>query len=166
MPRVPRLLLSLAALTGALGLLIAWVLQHAYGYAPCPWCTLQRLIVMLIVLLCLVGLLLPREGARQALAALAVLGALLGLSAALYQHFVAAKSASCNLTLADRILSALGLPDLWPAMFEASARCDEADLPWLGIPFSLWGALLFGALGLMAALALRRRTSNLIFLKK
>ena len=35
--------------------------------------------------------------------------ALSGIAAALWQHFVAAKSASCNLTLADKIISGLRL---------------------------------------------------------
>ena len=79
-----------------------------------------------------------------------------GVAVALYQHQVAAQSASCNLTLADRIISTLGLADIWPAMFEATARCDEADRPWLGLPFSLWGAALFAVLGVGALVALRQ----------
>jgi hypothetical protein len=41
-------------------------------------------------------------------------------------------------------------------MFEATARCDEADRPWLGLPFSLWGAALFVVLGVGALVALRQ----------
>jgi disulfide bond formation protein DsbB len=66
-----------------------------------------------------------------------------GVATAIYQHVVAARSDSCALTLADRVIGGLRLVEFWPAMFEATARCDEANLPWLGVPFALWGALTF-----------------------
>jgi disulfide bond formation protein DsbB len=104
----------------------------------------------------MLGAVAPGVWAPAVASALAAMLSLSGVAVALYQHQVAAQSASCNLTLADRIISTLGLADLWPAMFEATARCDEADRPWLGLPFSLWGAALFVVLGVGALVALRQ----------
>ena len=138
------------------GLGLAWVLQHRFDYQPCPWCVLQRLLVSAVALVAMLGAVAPGAWAPVISSALAAVLSVSGVAVALYQHQVAAQSASCNLTLADRIISTLGLADFWPAMFEATARCDEADRPWLGLPFSLWGAALFVVLGLGALAALRQ----------
>lgn len=155
-PALSRTLLVLIGgmAIGALGL--AWVLQHRFDYQPCPWCVLQRLLASTIALVAMLGAVAPGVWAPAVASALAAMLSLSGVAVALYQHQVAAQSASCNLTLADRIISTLGLADLWPAMFEATARCDEADRPWLGLPFSLWGAALFVVLGVGALVALRQ----------
>jgi disulfide bond formation protein DsbB len=53
------------------------------------------------------------------------------------------------------------LPELWPMMFEATARCDEANLPWLGIPFALWSLGLFMVLLLIGLRAFRYRPPSM-----
>ena len=83
----------------------ALVTQHVFGMQPCPWCVLQRLIFVTVALAALLGLLgvKLRSGATQWVAAALMLAlAACGAAAAVWQHFVAAASQSCNLTLADR----------------------------------------------------------------
>lgn len=152
----PRVMLIAISITGVLALLLAWVLQHRFDYQPCPWCVLQRLLLLVVVLAALMGALFGARMVQGFSAMAAILLSSVGVGVAMYQHLVAAQSASCNLTLADRILSRTGLIEAWPAMFEATARCDEADRPWLGVPFSLWGAMLFLSLAVMAAASLIR----------
>lgn len=160
--RGPLVAVALLAFS-AIGL--ALILQHAYGYAPCPWCTFQRLIFLLIGFLALVVLLFPRRARASVwIAAWIPVLALGGAAAAWHQHTVAAQSDSCALTLADRVMGALGLPELWPAMFEATARCDEANLPWLAVPFAIWSLLLYLVLTLLGVWAFRSRPHTL-FLK-
>lgn len=122
---------------------IALVTQHQFGMQPCPWCTLQRLIYLLIGTLTGLGAVLASIVARRVLAGGAALLAILGMVCALWQHFVAAASASCNLTLADRILSALGLMELLPAVFEPTASCADAAVNLLGLPYAFWSLGLF-----------------------
>lgn len=155
-PAVSRPLLTLIGGVAIGALALAWVLQHWFDYQPCPWCVLQRLLVSAIALVAMLGAVVPGTWAPIVTSMFAAVLSLSGVAVALYQHQVAAQSASCNLTLADRIISTLGLADIWPAMFEATARCDEADRPWLGLPFSLWGAALFAVLGVGALVALRQ----------
>ncbi len=147
------------------GIALALVLQYWFGYEPCPWCTFQRLVYALIGLLAL-GAVVAKRARRISLwlSALVPALALAGAYAAWHQHAVAARSDSCALTLADRILGAMTLPELWPAMFEARARCDEANLPWLGIPFALWSLGLFITIAALGLSAFRTRSNNL-FLK-
>src|SRR5437763_16582023 len=76
--------------------------QYRLDMQRCPWCVLQRVIFLAIALAGASALAARRLGAARGL--LLSLG---GIVAALWQHFVAAASASCNLTLADRIVSAL-----------------------------------------------------------
>ena len=129
----------------------ALVAQHGFGMRPCPWCILQRLLFLVIALLCLLTALLPWRRARIALNATTLLVAGAGILAAVYQHEVASKMFSCNLTFADKAIGALGLETLWPAMFQVTATCAEAAVSLFGVPFEYLSLALFALLGLTAA---------------
>jgi disulfide bond formation protein DsbB len=148
-----RNLLLAIALASFAAVALALVGQHFFGMKPCPWCILQRLIYVVIGLVALLGLIRPL---RLPAAVLSLLLAGCGIAAALYQHFVASKSNSCALTLADKIVSALGLDRLLPAWFEPTASCAEAIVSVLGIPFDVWSLALYCVLAAAAAIALRR----------
>ena len=137
----------------------ALVSQHAFGMQPCPWCVLQRVIFLAIALACGLGLAWRSAAGRRVGAGLALLLALGGVAAALWQHFQAAASASCNLTLADKIVSRwLQLDQLLPDVFEARASCADAAVSLLRIPYDFWSLALFvlAAVALLTALRARR----------
>ena len=142
-------LVSLAAVTAAI------VAQKAFDMQPCPWCILQRLIYLAIALVCGVGAVWPARGPRFALVGLALVLALSGMASAVYQHVVAAKLGSCNLTLADKIITALGLESLAPALFQVTANCADAAVKVLGVPFEYWSLALFALLALTAVTTFR-----------
>lgn len=146
------LLVSLAAIGAAL------VSQHYFDMQPCPWCVLQRVIFAAIALACLLGLVI-RNGLGRGLASVLVLGlSLCGGAAALWQHFVAAATASCNLTLADRIVSGIGLDGLAPEVFQARASCADAAVKLAGVPYEFFSLALFVIFALAAVrLLLPRR---------
>ncbi len=143
--------LSLAAVGAAL-----WT-QHVWDMQPCPWCVLQRLIFVAIALATLPGLLLRGAFGFALSALLAAALSLAGIAAALWQHFVAAVSPSCNMTLADRIVSGSGLDGALPEIFQARANCADAAVDLLGVPYEFWSLGLFALLGLMALRVLLRR---------
>ena len=153
--RTPRGVLALIALACLLALGLALVAQHAFGMQPCPWCSFQRVIYLAIATVALLGWALPARTATR-LAALAVLAlALGGIAAAVFQHQVAAKDASCAFTLADRFLSATGLETAVPWLFQVTATCiDAARARLLGLPFEVWSGLLYALIALVAALLL------------
>ncbi|MFO1340639.1 MAG: disulfide bond formation protein B [Burkholderiaceae bacterium] len=153
--RRPAPLLALVALAsfGAVGL--ALVSQYHFDMLPCPWCTLQRLIFLVVGAFALLGLVLPSSGMRRVLAAGGVIFALAGMASAVWQHFVAAKSDSCNLTLADRILKSLGLFDLAPSVFAPQASCADAAVDLLGVPYAFWSLALFLLLGVACVQVIR-----------
>ena len=150
-PRRPALLLGIAGLSlGAVG--IALVTQHLMGMEPCPWCILQRLIFVAIALAALLGLLLGRVLAGLLVLALSACG----IAAALWQHFVAAASDSCNLTLAEKIISGLGLDGSLPEIFQPRASCADAAVKLLGVPYEFWSLALFVLTGVLALRLMRR----------
>lgn len=147
-------LLAAVAVLSFSAVALALVGQHYFDMRPCPWCILQRVIYLAIGIVALLGLLEPLR--LPALLLTPVLAGC-GIAAALYQHFVAAKSNSCALTLADRIVSALGLDRLAPSWFEPTANCAEAIVSVLGIPFDVWSLGLYAALAVAALLGLRAK---------
>jgi disulfide bond formation protein DsbB len=151
----PAFALTLILSLGALG--VALVSQHAFDMQPCPWCVLQRVVVALLALVGLLGLLWRSLAGTRVAAAIGIVLAALGAAAALWQHGVAARSASCNLTLADRIVSGLQLDALLPQVFAATASCADAAVQLFGLPYEYWSLALFGVLGLALAMALLRR---------
>jgi disulfide bond formation protein DsbB len=133
--------------------------QYRLDMQPCPWCVLQRAIFLAIALTALVGLglaLLRLRLPQRLAAGLMLVLAGCGVAAALWQHFVAAASASCKQSSADIVMQALGLPDLLPPVFAAYASCADAAATLLGVPYEFYSLALFIALGIAALLVLRR----------
>ncbi len=151
----PARLLVLIAATALAAVGTALVSQHVFDMQPCPWCVLQRLLFVAIAALALMAAALP--AARRPLALGVALLGLAGVAAALWQHFVAASSTSCNLTLADRIVSATGLDMAWPEVFAPFASCADAAVKLLGLPYEAYSGALFVAMTLLALRLARRR---------
>ena len=84
--------------------------------------------------------------ARRSLPMLLLLLCGCGIASALWQHFVAAASASCNFTLADRVLSISQLDELLPEVFQPRATCADAAVDLLGVPYEFWSLLLYVAI--------------------
>lgn len=135
---------------------VALVSQYRFGMQPCPWCVLQRLILVFIGLFGLLGWLARPRPIFMASGGLIVALSGCGAAAALYQHFVAAKTASCNMTLADRIVGGLQADTWLPSIFEVRASCADAAAKLLGVPYEFLSLVLFLILGITAILTLRK----------
>jgi protein dithiol:quinone oxidoreductase len=139
---------------GAVGL--AYASQHVWGMQPCAWCVLQRVIFIAVAIAALLGLLWRSAFGRRVGAGLALLLAGSGIAAALYQHFVAASSQSCDLSMAERIVSALTLDERWPDLFMPMASCADSKVTLWSVPYEFWSLALFVLLALAALPVLRR----------
>ena len=146
----PRTLLAGIALAALAAVGAALFTQYRMDMQPCAWCVLQRLVFLAIASAAVLGLLLPGATGRRVGAGLAMVLADLGLAAALWQHFVAAASAACNMSLADRLMGATGLDSRWPEVFAAYANCADAKANLLGVPYEFWSLALFALLSLAA----------------
>jgi protein dithiol:quinone oxidoreductase len=156
----PRKALWLAAIGALTAVGLALFTQYGLGMQPCPWCVLQRLICLAIALAALPGALFAQRMLQVTSLLLVVALALAGGAAAVWQHFFAAASVSCNVTLAEQIISALHLDAAFPYVFAAYASCADAAVTLLGIPYAFWTLALFMLLALLAILALRRPPGN------
>lgn len=152
----PRGVWLAAGARPVLAVCIALFTQHGLGMQPCPWCVLQRLIFLSISAAAWMGLALGAALPRRVMALLMLLLAACGMAAAAWQHFVAAASASCNLTLADRVMSGSGLDNLLPEVFAPYASCAEAAATLLGLPYEFYSFTIFVLLGSAALWLLRR----------
>ena len=131
--------------------------QYALGMRPCPWCSLQRLICVAIVIAAAPGAILVQRWSHVVSSLLVGILALAGMAAALWQHFVAAHTVSCELTLADQIISGLGMAAAFPKVFAIKASCSDASVTLLGIPYALCTFALFLLLGALAVFVLYRQ---------
>lgn len=139
----PRLMLLGLGLLCASSVGLALLAQHRFDMQPCPWCILQRMLFIVLSAVALVAAALPGPLWRRGWSLLGVPLALGGIASALWQHFVAAKTASCALTFADRVISFFGLDTRWPDWFEVRANCSDAAVSVLGVPFEFWALALF-----------------------
>ena len=151
-----RRLLGAAAVLAVLAVAAALITQHAFDMQPCPWCVLQRLELVVIALAAALAWLWRSRAGLLVSAAGVIALANLGALSALWQHFVAAASASCNRTLADRIIAALQLDSLLPDVFAATASCADARADLLGVPYEFWSLALFIVLEALAVWAVLR----------
>ncbi len=150
----PLYLLIAIAAFAAVG--FAVFTQYHWNMQPCPWCVLQRLLFLVIGALALVAALVDVAPVRKAASGLVALLGAGGIASALWQHFVAARSPSCNMTLADHIVGFFKLDTTFPAVFEVRANCSDAATQLLGLSYEFWSLALFAALAMTALLALRR----------
>lgn len=151
-----RTLLAGMVVIPLLAVATALTTQHVGGLMPCAWCVLQRLIFGVIACAGLLGLLLPGVLGSRIGASLALLAAGCGISAALWQHFVASASTSCAMSFADKAMGFTGLDSRFPEVFAAYASCAEAKVDLLGMPYEFYSLTLFIVLALMAVRVVAR----------
>jgi len=141
--RQADVLLGGVALGGVAAVAAALVTQYTFGMQPCAWCVLQRAIFLAASLAAVIGLLWRWAPGRRVSALLVAAFAACGVAAALWQHFVAAAAASCDLSLAERIVAALGLDEKFPEVFTAYASCADAAVKLFGVSYEFWSLGLF-----------------------
>ena len=151
--RIPQVLAIIGVL--ALGsVALAALAQYEFDMQPCPWCVLQRLIYIVVGVLALLAAVLSNTPRRIAIG-LALLGTLSGIASALWQQLAAVNENSCDLSLAERITTALQLDRLLPQLFIAYASCADAAVSVLHIPFAVWSCAMYVILALLLAWTLR-----------
>lgn len=125
---------------------IALISQHAFGMRPCAWCVLQRLLLLMVGVFAVAAALCSggsKSALARVLAGLGSLTALGGVVAAWYQYTVASNSFSCDLSVADTIMTKSGLESTLPFVFGIYATCLDARVELLGVEYALWGMAIF-----------------------
>ena len=155
-----QFLLGFAACVG----LMAYALysQHVLGYEPCPLCTFQRVAVIVLGVVFLIGgLLAPRSpNGRVAWGLAAVATSLVGIGIAgrhvWMQNLPPEAVPACGPPL-EFLRETLPLADVIRKVLTGSGQCATIDWTLLGLSMPAWVLIAFVALGLWAALAAFRR---------
>lgn len=149
--------LGLTALLAFAALAFALISQHALGMQPCAWCVLQRMICLAIGVVAGIGWLARDNRIVPGLAmGASFLLAMGGAVAAWYQHTVAAKLFTCDLTFADRVVTGSGLDQALPQVFGVYATCADSAVSLLGVQYEIWALILFVAMAAINVLALAK----------
>lgn len=154
-----RQLLNLIALVCLASVGFALFSQHVLGMLPCAWCVFQRLIFIVIAMVCLLVNLSHSLIYQKVLAFIAALLSIGGVVAAWYQASVASVSFSCDMTFADVFMSRqTGLDAALPWLFGIYATCMDAAVTLFGVEYSVWALILFAALAIVLIASLFRKS--------
>lgn len=148
------------AVLSLLALGVALISQHGFGLRPCAWCVFQRLLLLVLFLLSLIGYIAMAW--RQLWLGLLtrifiIITAYGGVMAAWYQHSVAAKLFSCDMSFADQFMINTGLESSIPWLFGIYASCMDAATAVLGLDYALWALLFFALVGITNTFVLFRK---------
>jgi disulfide bond formation protein DsbB len=135
---------------------IALYLEHVQGLEPCPLCIIQRVVLAIVGLVCLVGAIHdPRSWGRRVYGATLLLIAGLGAAVAgrhlWLQHLPAGQAPECGPGL-EYILENFPPLQALEMVLEGSGECAEVLWTFLGLSIPAWtlvvfvGFILFGLL--------------------
>jgi disulfide bond formation protein DsbB len=155
MTSTPQRTLVLIAILAFSAVCSALISQYVFSMPPCAWCALQRLIYILIGIVCLISAWLGSVRHRLG-ALLTVILAACGVWTAYYQYTVASQLLSCSQTFADKLITGSRLDEVFPWVFGIYATCMDAAVKVLGIEYSVWSLALFVILALLGLRALFR----------
>ena len=154
-----RKLLNLIAFICLASVVFALFSQHVLGMLPCAWCVFQRLIFIVIALVCLLVNFSGSVIYQKVLTLIAAALSVGGIIAAWYQYSVASVSFSCDMTFADVFMSRqTGLDAAVPWLFGIYATCMDAAVDLFGVEYAVWALLLFAAIFIVLILSLFRKS--------
>lgn len=157
-----RWVFSFIALACALAIAIALYLQHVIGLDPCPLCIFQRIGVMAVGLVSLIGAILtPRGTPARVWAGLLVLVAAAGGSVSArqvwLQHLPADQVPACGPGL-DYMVQSLPFSRMLAKVFMGSGECAVVNWTFLGLSLAeLTGAFFLAIIATGIWLIVRRR---------
>lgn len=149
-----RVLFFMAFLLCAAMLAGALYVEHVNGVEPCPLCIVQRLWVIWIGILSLLGCTLnPQRLGRNVYGVLSLLGSFGGIGATGYQLYLQnlpiGQVVECFPDLA-KITGALPFQAFFGWFLQGSADCGEVSWSLFGMSLPEWSLLGFVALGALS----------------
>lgn len=130
---------GLIAFISIIALSVALISQHYFGAEPCAWCIAQRIIIILIAFVSIVGIFVKNKFNIF----MNIVLSFIGLIVALYQTYIVSSQGDCSVSLAEKIVTYLKLNTLLPSIFESYALCTDSIATFLSVSFVTWGMLFF-----------------------
>lgn len=142
-----------------LTLFVVLYLQHQLNLDPCPWCVVQRLVVVVLAIVALgAAMHRPgRQGSRGYCLALALI-AVSGIAAASYHIYLQSdreRAMKCAGSLVERLLDQSRLGDMLPWLFQYDGPCTLKPWSFLGLSIPELALLAFCVFLIVASLGLR-----------
>lgn len=154
-------LLGVLACVGLMG--AALYLEHVVGLEPCPLCMVQRVCLLVLGFIFLLGFIHnPKPIGRRIYALLGVAAAGTGIATAARQVWLQNLPAdqlpdSCMAMSMDYIMEYLPLADMLRVMFTGTADCAEVTWTFWGMSLPEWSLLGFvGFVALSVVLLVKR----------
>ncbi len=155
-----QVLPGVIGLLAIMGMGAALIAQYGFGLQPCPYCILQRVVLLGLIInasffyigqsSCLSEKFKKYNSYSYFYFNMLIL--IFALFTIVYQYFIASHSFSCELTWADQILQKTKLMDMMPSVFEPRASCAEAKFYIIGISFEIY---VFIFLMILSALSIK-----------
>ena len=150
-----RVLLALGA--ACFGLLVFGLyLQHAVGLEPCPMCIVQRYLLVLMGIFCILSGVLRGRYTQLTFVALASVAGMLGAFVAARQSWLQwypPEVVTCGRDLYGMI-ETFPLQRVLPMVFKGSGDCSKVDWVFLGGTIANWSFLWFAGVGVVCFAAL------------
>lgn len=131
-------------------------LQHAVGLEPCPMCIVQRYLLVLAGVFCILAGVLKGRLAGTAFSCLAILSSASGAFVAARQSWLQwypPEVVSCGRDLYGMI-EAFPIQRVLPMVFKGSGDCSKIDWTFLGGSIANWSFLWFVGTGVVCTAAL------------
>jgi len=154
----------IAYFTGALVAagLVAWALylQYVVGLDPCPLCSVQRMVVIALGVICVVAAFQnPRRGGATFYALIATIVGGFGILVAMRHVWIQAlpkgEVPSCGMSL-NYMLDTLPFSDVLDKLFHGGGECAEEGWKFLQLAIPSWTLVFFVAM-VVGSIALVRR---------
>lgn len=142
-------------------LTIAVYLQYKVGVIPCPLCIIQRFLIMLIGLFCLMGGLFNFEAITRCwlhtlIFLLAIAGAVVASRQLWLEHFPSDQLISCQAAI-EQYSASTYFHKIVELFFQGSSNCGSGNWRFLHLSMPMWTLIIFI---ILAAIALRQVYSN------
>lgn len=128
-------------------------LQHSIGLVPCPMCIVQRYLLVLVGLFCVLAALMPRNIGFAIFGSLASIAGLSGAFVAARQSWLQwypPEVVSCGRDLYGMIEN-LPVQRLLPMIFKGSGDCSKVDWTFLGGSIANWSFIWFVVFSILSA---------------
>lgn len=155
-----RALYFIGFLITSLLLGIIFYLQNYDGFVPCPLCILQRFILFLLGIICLIGSVLSFKKIGRIFLSLltsitALIGVLLSGRQVWLQHLPLDKNADCGVSL-EYLMNALPFDQVIAKVLHGTAECSQKGWELLGFSLAEWSLFFFIGFVLFGLLQMRR----------
>ena len=157
----PRLMLSAVSATSLALVVVAVLMGEWLHLAACPLCIFQRILYLLLAGLALIAALLPQGRGRTLVVFVALVVALGGVAAAVWQSWLQAfpnPALECSYSdpnMIERLVDWLGMQ--WPRLFMATGFCSSKEWTLVGLSMANWSVLAFLVLGVGLVRGVQRR---------